>query len=51
MAQHMGEQGRWVSSNDQTSCMQDNVEILKYCKKVSPIVNLTITCFSLKEKK
>lgn len=35
LAQHMGEQGRWVSSADKKSCMTDKLEILDYCKKVS----------------
>lgn len=35
LAQHMGEQGRWVSSVDKNSCMTDKLEILEYCKKVS----------------
>lgn len=35
LAQHMGEQGRWVSSTDKKSCMTDKLEILEYCKKVS----------------
>lgn len=35
LAQHMGEQGRWVSSADKKSCMTDKLEILEYCKKVS----------------
>jgi len=34
LAQHMGEQGRWVSSTDKKSCMTDKLEILEYCKKV-----------------
>lgn len=35
LAQHMGEQGRWVSSDDKKSCMTDKLEILDYCKEVS----------------
>ncbi|KOX80862.1 Beta-amyloid-like protein [Melipona quadrifasciata] len=34
LAQHMGEQGRWVSSADKKSCMTDKLEILEYCKKL-----------------
>lgn len=41
MAQHMGEQGRWISSNDQTSCLKSNLEILKYCKKAYPKRDIT----------
>ncbi|XP_063977486.1 amyloid-beta-like protein isoform X2 [Diachasmimorpha longicaudata] len=41
LAQHMGEQGRWVSSTDQKSCMSDKLEILEYCKKAYPKRDIT----------
>ncbi|XP_011309203.1 beta-amyloid-like protein isoform X2 [Fopius arisanus] len=41
MAQHMGEQGRWVSSTDQKSCMSDKLQILEYCKKAYPKRDIT----------
>ncbi|XP_020720481.1 amyloid-beta-like protein isoform X4 [Bombus terrestris] len=41
LAQHMGEQGRWVSSADKKSCMTDKLEILDYCKKVYPKRDIT----------
>jgi hypothetical protein len=34
LAQHMGCEGRWISSTDTKSCMTDKLEILQYCKKV-----------------
>lgn len=48
LAQHMGDQGRWVSSTDKKSCMTDKLEILDYCKKVSRTATLSrvaISCF------
>ncbi|XP_015587566.1 amyloid-beta-like protein [Cephus cinctus] len=41
LAQHMGEQGRWVSSTDKKSCMTDKLEILEYCKKAYPKRDIT----------
>ncbi|KAK9307606.1 hypothetical protein QLX08_002199 [Tetragonisca angustula] len=41
LAQHMGEQGRWVSSADKKSCMTDKLEILEYCKKAYPKRDIT----------
>ncbi|XP_008543262.1 amyloid-beta-like protein isoform X2 [Microplitis demolitor] len=41
LAQHMGEQGRWVSSTDTKSCMTDKLEILEYCKKAYPKRDIT----------
>ncbi|XP_033351841.1 amyloid-beta-like protein isoform X4 [Bombus vosnesenskii] len=41
LAQHMGEQGRWVSSADKKSCMTDKLEILAYCKKAYPKRDIT----------
>ncbi|KAK0097869.1 hypothetical protein PV326_013165 [Microctonus aethiopoides] len=41
LAQHMGEQGRWVSSTEKKSCMMDKLEILEYCKKAYPKRDIT----------
>ncbi|XP_014206196.1 amyloid-beta-like protein [Copidosoma floridanum] len=41
LAQHMGEQGRWISSGDTKSCMTDKLEILQYCKKAYPKRDIT----------
>ncbi|XP_043288439.1 amyloid-beta-like protein isoform X2 [Venturia canescens] len=41
LAQHMGEQGRWVSSTEKKSCMTDKLEILEYCKKAYPKRDIT----------
>lgn len=47
LAQHMGEQGRWVSSTDKKSCMTDKLEILEYCKKVIHTESWFIGCRSM----
>ncbi|KAF7992272.1 hypothetical protein HCN44_001597 [Aphidius gifuensis] len=41
LAQHMGEQGRWISSTEKKSCMTDKLEILEYCKKAYPKRDIT----------
>ncbi|XP_014234357.1 amyloid-beta-like protein [Trichogramma pretiosum] len=41
LAQHMGEQGRWISSMDTKSCMTDKLDILQYCKKAYPKRDIT----------
>ncbi|XP_066588778.1 amyloid-beta-like protein isoform X2 [Prorops nasuta] len=41
LAQHMSDQGRWVSSTDKKSCMTDKLEILEYCKKAYPKRDIT----------
>ncbi|XP_034947112.1 amyloid-beta-like protein isoform X2 [Chelonus insularis] len=41
LAQHMSDQGRWISSADTKSCMTDKLEILEYCKKAYPKRDIT----------
>ncbi|XP_011502906.1 PREDICTED: beta-amyloid-like protein [Ceratosolen solmsi marchali] len=41
LAQHMGCEGRWISSTNTKSCMTNKLEILEYCKKAYPKRDIT----------
>ncbi|XP_012267087.2 amyloid-beta-like protein isoform X2 [Athalia rosae] len=41
LTQHIGDQGRWVSSTDKKGCLTDKLEILEHCKQAYPNRDIT----------